>query len=178
VSKLIAGPDARVDADGTPFEDVQGHDVGDFSTVYQEFRVEGAGPSLKWLVGANYERDHVNEDESAKIPDSFLGAFGSTANSSLSYLENISKSGYGSLDFSLTDKFALSGGVRYTDQHHTYTGCTVADDAITSAFFSFLDGAPQLWHEGAQRSELSAGLHAGIPTISPSGLRDRSGQYR
>ena len=134
--------DSRVDADGTPFEDVQVHDVGDFSTVYQEFRVEGAGPSLKWLVGANYERDHVNEDESAKIPDSFLGAFGSTANSSLSYLENTSKSGYGSLDYSLTDKFALSGGVRYTDQHHTYTGCTVADDAITSAFFTILDGAP------------------------------------
>ena len=32
----------------------------------------------------------------------------------------------------------------------------------------------QLWHEGAQRSELSAGLHAGIPTISPSGLLNGS----
>jgi outer membrane receptor protein involved in Fe transport len=50
-----------MDADGTSYQNLDTLEKATVNTVYQELRVTGGTDRLNWMIGGNYETDHVGE---------------------------------------------------------------------------------------------------------------------
>jgi iron complex outermembrane receptor protein len=141
-------PDTTLDADGTDLRAMPIRDAGEIQSLYQELRLRGHLPdSLRWIVGANFENDQVNEFESGDPADSYIGVdtvgFGGFgANTGAAYLDTKKKSVYASADYELAKGLTLTTGVRYTSTDFDYKYCTIAGAATTAAAAAGADGLP------------------------------------
>jgi len=125
-----------VEADGTQFTNIGGDVVGQVKSFYQELRAQGkAFDKLSWIVGANYQHDKIHEVQHTLLPDSGNFSLGITENDNLSDEVVKTKAVYTDLDYALTDTLSAQGGVRYTSQSHSFSGCTGPGDAFTVAFW-------------------------------------------
>lgn len=105
---------------------------GDVKSVFQELRLAGdmADKRLNWLLGANYARDVVDEDQvqnsrgTTVIYALTVNGKGQTAFASTAHNVSVSKAVYGNLDFKITDRLSVHGGGRYTWTDIDHGGCT------------------------------------------------------
>lgn len=101
--------------------------TGKIKAFSQEVRLEGEAMNdrLKWVIGANYERDRTNELHGTQLQgsNSELGGVHFQDLNLLNQQRVRDIAGFGSLDFKLTDTLSLQGSVRYTDENRSFAGC-------------------------------------------------------
>lgn len=137
--------DSTYDIDGLGTDPLTGKDIvvtrQDVDTsakhFYQELRLAGDMSGINWSVGANYNRDTIDEF--------FLQTFGSLSNSAVTgvngggAIDDQKVRGFaifGSIEAALTDTLKLSAGIRYAEEKRNFYGCTTDfGDGSTTAFF-------------------------------------------
>ena len=117
------------DFDATTYPAVVSTDTGRIHSFSQELRLSGAlaDGGVKWIAGANYQSDRVNE---RLIQDPVIAT--STSIGPLTFDSFIvdndqkvkTKAVFGSVDVKLTSTLIAQGSVRYTDQDRDFAGCT------------------------------------------------------
>ena len=134
-----------VDADGTQYEVLDFNQYGKFRDAYQEVRLIGNTPGLKWIAGANVSRDHVDEALDYRFRDSTTSlAFGALPFNHLvapehHLIKTVAAFAHG--EFELTDSLSVQGAVRYTELNRDLATCTQdAGDGVSAAAFEFLQG--------------------------------------
>ncbi|MBS0480445.1 MAG: TonB-dependent receptor [Proteobacteria bacterium] len=111
-----------VDADGTAIANYSLFTPGHSRDFSQELRLAGDVGSVKYVVGGNYAFDKIHDeaDPNALISRCpFVGVAKAVSDQTVR-----SYAVFGNLDFKIADTVTLQGGVRYTDQHRQYAGCT------------------------------------------------------
>ena len=127
-SKLVAH--MPYDPDGVAFDNLRNiRRDGLLTSFSQELRLSGTSDALKWMFGANYQRDianqsvlQVNEASNGVLPTPTGAIFQDTS----AYIFNQQptfKSVFGSLEYNVTEQLTLQGSVRYTDHVRHFTGC-------------------------------------------------------
>lgn len=118
--------DQPVDADGTAFENFYVLETGKISTYFQELRLAGTlGGTGHWLVGANYERDAIDDSNLILYSQSSSNvALGLplTASINQNYQRVKTLAVYGGADYEIAPDLTLEGGVRYTKVKRYFSG--------------------------------------------------------
>lgn len=135
-----------LDLDGTIYPTARNSTDGTIKSFSEELRLAGSfGSGLRWMVGGNYQKDKVDESTrlnpqiatQVKIGPFYYNDFIATNSQNIE-----TKSGFGSLDFDLTDRLTLQGSIRYSDQTRSFRGCTrdggAGDLAAAVSFLSSL----------------------------------------
>lgn len=110
-----------VDADGTAIQNYGLNTPGNAKDFSQELRVSGDVDRLHYVLGGNYAHDHVYDEADPFARDS---SFPFDAARATSDQRVNTFAVFGNLDYKVLDTITLQGGVRYTDQHRDFTGCT------------------------------------------------------
>jgi outer membrane receptor protein involved in Fe transport len=118
-NRLSQNPVTDLDGSSAEFAD-NPQDIGKMKTFNQELRLSNfneAGTKLSWLIGANYDKMDVAEDQwityadnsLSSAPNLFINVSGidSTAD-----IENYAF--FGNAEYDVTDKMTLRAGARYT----------------------------------------------------------------
>ncbi|MEM9168812.1 MAG: TonB-dependent receptor [Pseudomonadota bacterium] len=87
-------------------------------TFTQEFQLIGRSDRLDWIVGAYYFNDETEADRFETI----LFDGGLTVADLTATQDTESIAGFGQLTYRLTDRLALTGGVRYTNDDRDFVG--------------------------------------------------------
>jgi len=128
---------SAVDGDGTAQQATLTLIDGTLRTFFQELRLSADySNGLRWIIGANYEDDKVNQAADGIYTQNTLGLRGSTHNRSFSFQDATSKAVYGNVEYKLIDGLTAQGGVRYTKNIRDFRGCSAAEDASTAAFYA------------------------------------------
>ncbi|HMI17980.1 MAG TPA: TonB-dependent receptor [Sphingomonas sp.] len=127
---------SELDADGTPFVDFYGTTDGSARSLYQELRLNGQSGPLQWIVGANYADQKVNELQYGTYYDDYLGIIGITKNINGGDQRDKSKAAYSDFTLAITPTVNIDAGARYTDETHSFAGCTRTGDAATAAYYT------------------------------------------
>ena len=120
--------------------------TGNIKTFSQELRMSGSlGERTRWMIGGNYQDDTVNEFWLLGPPLSDSGDHAGPFNFNSADVQNDqtikTKSGFGSLDFDITNTLTAQGSVRYTSQQRDFTGCTRdSGDGTLITAVNFLTG--------------------------------------
>ncbi|WP_160486671.1 TonB-dependent receptor [Aurantiacibacter rhizosphaerae] len=140
------------DADGAPSVDSNTYQESAIEVFSQELRLNGEFGRLNWVAGLYYSWDSVDEYYKLIMPDSFYGnaafVFGAVdapfyntpvlALDTDYYQETTSKAAFVHLEYEVLDGLRLIGGLRYTDEKRTWTGCT--DDTGDGSLAAFING--------------------------------------
>lgn len=152
-----------VDYDGQAVRSGQFVVRGDIESFFQELRLTGTMDRFRWIVGANYSRDKVLEDDigvsdvsSSFALQPFTARFVDYGNRSFQDFRTIAV--FADAQFEITDQFTVFGGVRYTEAKDRYNGCSVSagDESIGIGLAGIF-------------SALRAGNGLGPVTIPPGG---------
>jgi len=136
-----------VDADGTALETADVTQEGDIKSFSQELRLQGEAGPMRYVFGGNYSEDDVYDYTLFWIGDSSLsvGVPQLPIRSTPTYSTQSSDTWavFANLDYALTDKLTVQGGIRYTEQDRDFSGC-IADsgDGTWAALFSAAYGVP------------------------------------
>ena len=140
------------DPSGTPFyiDDVIDND-GRVSAFYQELRVAGRQGMVNWLLGANYSHDDVKDEPLEFFGDEDLSHLFQSINPQAYGDESLfparlraqTDAAFGRVEYNLTDRLMLEGGVRYNADRRTFDNCSIA---VTEHFANFWN----LFRGGAQ----------------------------
>jgi iron complex outermembrane receptor protein len=140
------------DPSGTPFfiDDVIDRN-GRVSAFYQELRVAGRQGKINWLLGANYSHDDVKDEPLEFFGDEDLSHLFQSMNPQAygdeslfpAHMRANTSAGFGRIEYNVTDRLMLEGGVRYNSDRRTFDNCSIA---VTNHFASFWN----LFREGAQ----------------------------
>ena len=170
-----------IDADAGPADDAEFDENDKVNQFSQELTLAGETDHIKWLVGADYSWDRVQDNTPGTLADSFgLDAL-ITANQVTNYAAT-----YGQVDWPFTDQLNLSSGVRLAYESRSYVGGsswtiagttipfppldTFEDDTIYSRSIDFreaLDWKPSdstLFYLSVSRGTKSGGFFDGITT--------------
>jgi iron complex outermembrane recepter protein len=101
-------------------------DDGDIHSINQELRVAGSSTSMRWLVGGNFERSDIfenqitdysqdSEDDAANL---YIDTSGNTVQQDI---KNIA--GFANLEYDISPQFTVRGGARYTSSQDSATIC-------------------------------------------------------
>ena len=120
-----------VDLDGMAFSHFRFEvSKGRVNTFSQELRLSGDQGKLKWMVGGNYQRVDGHEYQrlffQASVGYLDLGPLGTYYQVGSAYFNNqrpVTKSGFGSLDYEITDQLTAQASVRYTTETRKFSGC-------------------------------------------------------
>lgn len=142
---------------------------GTITSFSQELRLDGTAGPLRWLAGGNYQRDSVEElwAFAGSTSGQHVGPYDYDAFQVAGDQQIKTYSGFGSLDYSISDQLTLQGSSRYTQQDRDWQGCSRDNgDGTTAAAFSFLSsnisGSPQTIPPGSCLTLTQAGLPAGL----------------
>lgn len=128
---------SAVDGDGTAQQATLTLVDGTLRTFFQELRLTGDyNNGLRWIIGANYEDDKVDQTADGIYTNNTLGLRGSTHNRSFSFQDATSKAAYGNLEYKLVEGLTAQGGIRYTQNIRNFRGCSAAEDSSTAAFYA------------------------------------------
>ena len=147
----------RVEAfegDGGSFIDTSNINTTNINVFSEELRFSGKTDRLLWIGGLYYSKDNLDEIYHFFMPDSVYG------NASIPWdvlpfelapiLEldtkykqhSDSKGVFGHVEWSMTDRWKLTAGLRYTDESRDWTGCTFsASDNSLGNFENVLFGS-------------------------------------
>ena len=132
--------DFPIDVDGTPYTNLLMDVLGRIRSFSQELRLNGtlAERRVKWMVGANYQRDQSRNDNRFKFDasNSGVGPFRFFAANGYSTQDVKTKGVFGSLDVRITDTLTAQGSIRYTKSTNDAAGCLrdYGDGALAAAF--------------------------------------------
>lgn len=136
--------DDFVDADGTQFEALDIRQPGKIHSFYQELRLSGDTPRLKWIAGANYSRDRVFESLDYRFRDSTTAALFGPAfpiNHLLAPTYHLINTYAAFLhgEYDVTDSLSVQTAVRYTHVERDFSSCTQdGGDGLEASAFEFL----------------------------------------
>jgi len=139
--------DAPVDTDGTYLNNFLFTIHAGITSLSQELRLAGraGGDSIRWMIGANYQKDTTGDDQRGHYTASNSGIgplrYHDFINSNHQKLDV--KAAFASLDYRLTDTLTAQGSARYTKSNNDFRGClfdTGAGDL--AAAFSLLASSP------------------------------------
>ncbi|WP_082594727.1 TonB-dependent receptor [Sphingomonas sp. Root710] len=142
-----------IDQDGTIYPMASTLISGNIRSFSQELRLAGTSGPVQWMIGGNYQNDTVKELFDSDVITSGAGFPGGTFLWNGFKMNNDQKvrtySGFGSLDYALSDTLKLQGSVRYSKQDRDFSGCARDDGTgqIAAAFSflaSFASGIPQV----------------------------------
>ena len=126
------------DLDGTNLNVYSGVFGGRLSSVYQELR--GAGKFNgrgNWIGGVNYQDDESYETVFANISQSSVNLGGLTPDSLTKTNQSAQTYAvYGNVDYPIFDTITIQGGLRYTKQNRTFSGCNADAGDGDFALFS------------------------------------------
>ena len=130
------------DSDGTAFTDLFFFIRSNISSFSQELRLAGELPQLKWMFGANYQKDVANENQRGSTLASNSGiatpAFVSRWDAILVQNDQRIRTAalFGSVDYEVAPTLTLQASARYTDQNRRAQGCLrdAGDGALGRAF--------------------------------------------
>lgn len=137
---------------------------GDVESIFQEVRLGGelADDRLKWLIGANYARDLVHEDQiqNSKGTTAVYAFYAATGKIQTAFANtgrnlSVSKAGYANVDFDLSDKVSVHAGGRYTWTDIDHGGCTRDVNGEAYAVTNFLQ----------QSLQSRAGINNFVPAV-------------
>ncbi len=118
--------DEAEDYDGLP-DQIQdyAYNRGQITTFSQELRLANDTKNpFRWVVGANYERDTVDQFYNFHYNDSSTGvAFGLGQNLFSAEQVNRTTAGFGNVEFDVAPTVTLTGGARYTDAKISTVNC-------------------------------------------------------
>ena len=139
--------DSPIDTDGTPANNLLIDVVGDIESFSQEIRLNGAlwDNKIKWMVGANYQRDksQVFNRFTFTSSNSGIGPFRYNGGEGDYSQDAKAKSVFGSLDFAITSTLTAQGSVRYTDSKNDFGGCLRdSGDGLLATAFQLVAGQP------------------------------------
>ncbi len=142
------------DWDGSPFNDSSNINTTDIEVFSQEVRLSGSMDRLDWVAGLYYSDDTVSEIYDYFMSDSVYGNgsidFGVTPfqfspifRLNTRYDQDTeSKAAFAHVEYRVTDAVRLTGGLRYTDEKRSWSGCTYdAGEGSLAAFQNFAFGA-------------------------------------
>ena len=105
------------------------------NSTSHELRLSGAQARLKWVAGLYYFHENNNV---------FYGIYPIAGIGSLAFVQpdvtEESKAVFAQATYSVTDRFRLTGGVRYTDDTKARTGATMAFGSVVG--YSYVGGFP------------------------------------
>lgn len=118
--------DYGIDVDGTQLSNFSIGDTARAESFSQEVRLAGDYEKLKFIIGANYD-DHDTQEANRYYVDQssvFVGFINNT--DSGAYFKSPIKdyAFFGNIDYQITDMIKVYGGIRYTKDKRSYTGCT------------------------------------------------------
>ncbi|MDE2352577.1 MAG: TonB-dependent receptor [Alphaproteobacteria bacterium] len=141
------------DWDGTPANDSSNINTSDIKVYSEELRLSGSADRLNWVAGLYYSYDKVNEIYHYFMSDSVYGlggvAFGVAPFMFAPILqlhtqysqETTSKAAFAHVEYNITDALQVVGGLRYTDETRSWSGCTFdAGDGSLANFLNFAFG--------------------------------------
>lgn len=116
-----------LDLDGSPLPIAHTRRISEYETFSQEFQLTGSTDSLTYTAGLYYFTDEGETEN----PQSFFG--GANVYDSYSAFETTAYAAYGQLEWALTDRFTVTGGVRYNNEEKSIDRFLqiVADPPIT-----------------------------------------------
>lgn len=110
-----------VDADGTAIQAYALINPGHSRDFSQELRLSGDAGPLHYVAGLNYAWESVFDQSDPLARTSSFPFQRASAHSD----QNINTyAAFASIDYKLSDTLTLQGGMRYTDQHRRFVGCT------------------------------------------------------
>lgn len=119
-------------------------DDGDIHSINQELRIAGTSAATRWLVGGNFERSDIfenqqtdysqdSEDDAANL---FIDSSGNTVQQDI---KNIA--GFANVEYDISPLFTVRGGARYTSSQDTATICGYSPgDGHVAELFNILGG--------------------------------------
>ncbi|MET0657986.1 MAG: TonB-dependent receptor, partial [Steroidobacteraceae bacterium] len=127
--------------DGVPINDADYHTVGDIKTYFQEFRLTGEAGRTRYIIGANYEKDRVDDVYHADITfGSSALASGVTGASQEILNKRKTLATFANVEFAASDTVSLHAGARYTDSKQDNRNCLrgFEDNGALAGLVSFL----------------------------------------
>ncbi|MBB4640156.1 TonB-dependent receptor [Rhizorhapis suberifaciens] len=145
------------EADGIGYSAALGRDIidgrydlaSDANSFTQEVRLSASFSIINFVIGANYQRDNVNDVQFGHFDDfSIISNFFGVDINSTRNLNNQRIRGYGvfgNLEAELTDYLTISGGLRINNETRSFKGCSAdSGDGNAAAgyngFTNFLRG--------------------------------------
>lgn len=110
-----------VDADGTALQAYALINPGHSQDFYQETRLSGDIGAAHFVVGASYAWDSIYDQSD---PLARTSSFPFRRASARSDQRVKTAAAFANVDYKITDTLTLQGGLRYTDQHRRFAGCT------------------------------------------------------
>ncbi|MDB5714474.1 MAG: hypothetical protein JWO15_1871 [Sphingomonadales bacterium] len=132
------------DLDGTPTEVLAYGSNGHINSISQELRLTGDTARLHWVVGGFYAHDSIADDQlgyygdsstvrtlravAAGIPQTtytpaqIANGFRNFVNVTRQKVRSVSV--LGNVEWKVADRLSLIGGLRYTDDHTDFQGCS------------------------------------------------------
>lgn len=104
--------DDLLDLDGSPIDVAHSSRLSDYDSLSQELQLLGRGDRYRYVAGLYYFED----DGFTNNPLHFFGEFGGPPIDSRYGFTTQAWSAYTQVDFDLTDRLTLSGGLRYTNE--------------------------------------------------------------
>ena len=150
------------DPDGVAFENLRNIERNALLTSFsQELRLAGTMHRMKWMFGANYQRDvanqsifQINEATNGVLPTPTGGALYQDQSAYIFNQQPTFKSVFGSVDYNLTDQITAQFSARYSDHDRQFTGCIrdapagpLATGTVGQGFLGFseiLSGTPSV----------------------------------
>ena len=110
------------DGDGTPYRVFHTQDPFDQHQFSQELQFSGSTDKLKWLMGLYYFEEKADNPNPVQLPDVTVGAIisGGKAN-------NDNFAVFSQVTYDFTNKWSLTGGLRFTDETKRFTPYSTAD---------------------------------------------------
>lgn len=109
---------------------------GTAKTFSQELRASGdvADGAIKYVVGAAYQKDHIEETPFQEFFQYSAAPFISNSNPADAKNETIGV--FGNVDWDITPELTVTGGARYSEAKHEYVGCSAdpGDGRIAALF--------------------------------------------
>jgi iron complex outermembrane receptor protein len=144
-----------IDADAAPTTDAEFDQNDKVQQFTQELRLAGTRDRLTWLVGAYYSWDRVQTYSPGFLHDLFNTNVLITADQ-----KTESKAVFGQVEWALTTRLKLVGGLRYTDEDRSYVGGTTDLNSFGLSFLCFVVKACVLGAPGAhQLSFVDTSIH-------------------
>jgi iron complex outermembrane receptor protein len=114
------------DADGTPYQVFHTQDPFEQNQFSQEFQFSGDTGNLTWLAGLYYFEEEADNPNPVQLPVPTIGQIVSGGQ-----VDNDNFAVFGQLTYNFTDQWALTGGIRYTDETKRFRPYSFADGNYT-----------------------------------------------
>ena len=122
---------SQADADGTALPTFDVATPGRAKNFSQEIRLSGKTGGAQYVVGASYAHDNI-EDEGSVL-DSSVSSLPFKAARGVANQTVNTYAVFGNLDYKILSTVTLTGGIRYTNQKRSFSGCTYDSGAGDAA---------------------------------------------